>query len=146
MKSVARSLSVACLSRLCGLWRQKWCFFFCCSQIRPSSVDCIPFRSRTWTKMSVSYFYDLISTNEQIVGGGMCVVKASLLNLNPLGASGSLGDPMWRGRGRPPLAGHLPPPALGQKRAVLVLDAEHCLDRLYGGCFPGQQSCGTCQA
>ncbi len=87
--------------------------------------------------MSVKYFYDLISTNEQIVDGGLCVVKTSLLHLNPLPAVSA--DSTRRGRGRPPPTPptHLPPPA-PLKRAVLVLDAEHCLDRLYGGCFPGR--------
>lgn len=80
--------------------------------------------------MSVKDLQDFISADPLVLENGLCVRKVNLLKLS--------GDRKGRGRGAAPGAMPLP---MGQPRTALVLDAEHCLDRLYGGCYP-DWTCG----
>jgi hypothetical protein len=88
--------------------------------------------------MSVKDIQSFISTDALLVAAGTCVNKVNLLKLHvPAVIDASRKQP--RGRGMP-LNGQMNP--MIQSRTALVLDAEHCLDRLYGGCYPGILSIG----
>jgi hypothetical protein len=80
--------------------------------------------------MSVKQLQSFICEDPQI--SGTCVKKVNLLTLN-VPASGLGAD-----FNRKPRAQKPPVPAMAPSRVALVLDAENCLDRLYGGCYPGE--------
>jgi hypothetical protein len=83
--------------------------------------------------MSVKDFQNFISADPQLVAVGSCIKKVNLLKLNvPAGVDVNRKP---RGRGLPINGPPIAP--MAQSRVALVLDAENCLDRLYGGCYPG---------
>ena len=75
--------------------------------------------------MSVHSFQSFISSDEQLLSFGSCITQVDLLSLNEEGGRGNYN----RGRG---YHGHA-----HKSRVALVVDAENCLDRLYGGYFSG---------
>lgn len=79
--------------------------------------------------MSVKDLLNFISSDPQLSSGN-CVQKVNLLKLN--GPQGLELNRKSRGRGMP-----MNVAPVTQSRVALVLDAENCLDRLYGGCYPG---------
>ena len=83
--------------------------------------------------MSVKDIQSFISTDADLLKVGNCVGKVNLLKLH-LPPVVDDGRKQPRGRGMP-INGQMNP--MVQSRTALVLDAEHCLDRLYGGCYPG---------
>ena len=84
--------------------------------------------------MSVKDILSFISTDADLLRVGTCVSKVNLLKLQ-LPPVLDEGRKQARGRGMP-LNGQMNQATI-QSRTALVLDAEHCLDRLYGGCYPG---------
>ena len=85
--------------------------------------------------MSVTSFHSFIFTDEQLAafGGGSCVRTANLLTLRPAGVAGPANQANQGARNK--TTGN----NFGSsQRFALVLDAESCLDRLYGGYFIGE--------
>ena len=81
--------------------------------------------------MSVKDIQDFILKDSEISCAG-CVKKVNLLKLNEPQRPDAIRKPKARGLMPPPSV-----PQSNQPRTALVLDAENCLDRLYGGCYPG---------
>lgn len=104
-------------------------------EIITNSLLCVSAYCRQ-NKMSVKDFQAFIAADPQILATGNCVKKVNLLKLHvPPGGIDAAASRKPRGRGMP--LNMNPMAAMTQSRVALVLDAEQCLDRLYGGCFPG---------
>ena len=88
--------------------------------------------------MSVKDFHNFLTSDEQLNSFGTCVQTVNILSLHG-GAGGAVpGSASGANQHRRGLHAAAAKQQV-QQRSALVVDGENCLDRLYGGYFPGRK-------